>query len=243
MSSDHRHAVLLTIDEYDKVAVKGGFSSGYRGEGPSALSRVLQLLVEHGVHVEEIRVEKELLERLDQSALTEQDLENILTESPLRPHRVYEYIYDTSDPAGLKPGIHWNRFPEIIPLALVDKRLSDLTLRFREAPEDALLQGFRRLEDTFRSRIKSDEHGAKLFSQAFQGDASPLLWPEIQPSEVVGRVNLFTGAYMAHRNPRAHKELPEETGSLLSEFLVLNHLFLLESRAITRPVPAEKDDS
>ena len=240
LSNGHDHCFLLTIDEYDQVAVKCGFTSGYCGEGPRALARALQLLVGHGIEVEEILVGKDVLERVDHSALTERDLQAILDASPVRPTRVYDYIYNALGSVSSNPGTHWDRFRPIIPLALVDQRLADLALRFREAPGDALLQGFRRLEDTIRTRLRSEEHGAKLFAQAFQGDASPLLWEDVQPSEIAGRVNLFTGAYMAHRNPRAHKELTEEPLPLLSEFLLLNHLFRMEARAVSRPVRAEE---
>ena len=48
-------------------------------------------------------------------------------------------------------------------------------------------------------------------------------------SEKVGRINLFTGTYMAYRNARAHKENPKT--ELLAEFLLLNQLYLLESEA------------
>lgn len=93
LSSDQAHCLLLTIDEFDYVAVKGGFTSGYSGEGPSALAHVLQLLVGHGIEVEEVLVKKSVLERLDQSALTAQDLETILAASPVRPIRFHDYIF------------------------------------------------------------------------------------------------------------------------------------------------------
>ncbi len=48
-----------------------------------------------------------------------------------------------------------------------------------------------------------------------------------QPSRRVAQ-NLFTGAYMAFRNPRAHRELAHDLGAALGEFLLLNQLYLLE---------------
>lgn len=234
MTSDQEHGLLLTVDEYDYVAVKVGFTSGYSGEGPRALARVLELLLGHNIDVEEVRVGVEVLERVNLSALTEKDLQKISEAAPVRPTRIYDYIYEASGRVSGNPEKYWNRFPPVIPLALVDSRLADLALTFWDAPGDALLKGFRRLEDTIRSRIQSDEHGSKLFAQAFQGSTPPLVWQDTQPSEAIGRSNLFTGAYMAHRNPRAHKELQDEALPLLSEFLLLNHLFLLESRAVNR---------
>lgn len=231
LTNNHDHGLLLVVDEYDKVAVKSGFASGYGGEGPRALARALQLLLEHGVDIEEVDVDRAVLDRLDASCLTARDLEAIDTAQPVRPMRIYDYIYDATGSAK-SLGMHWSKFPAVLPFSIIDRRIADLALRFLEVPNDALLQGFRRLEDIVRQRTESQEHGAKLFSQAFQGDGAKLSWQGVQPSELVGRVNLFTGAYMAHRNPRAHREMSEDMMASLSEFLLLNHLFKLESDAV-----------
>jgi len=37
---------------------------------------------------------------------------------------------------------------------------------------------------------------------------------------------------MAHRNPRAHRELEDNFHSKFTEFLLLNHLYLIERVAI-----------
>jgi hypothetical protein len=60
-----------------------------------------------------------------------------------------------------------------------------------------------------------------------------LRWKKIEESERVGRVNLFTGAYMAHRNPRAYGEpkYKYHDARVLDEFLLLNHLYLFEREA------------
>ena len=64
-------AVGRTADRIgDQAAVKSGFASGYGGEGPAALSYALQLLEAHGVELEEVEVSADLIERLDDSALT-----------------------------------------------------------------------------------------------------------------------------------------------------------------------------
>lgn len=238
LTNNHVHCLLLVVDEYDRVAVKSGFSSGYSGEGPKALARALQLLVDHGVDIEEVEVERAVLDRLDASGLTVRDLEAIDAAQAVRPARIYDYIYDATGSLN-SLSAHWSRFPAVLPFSIIDKRIADLALRFLDEPNDTLLQGFRRLEDTVRQRTESQEHGAKLFSQAFQGDGAKLTWQGVQSSELVGRVNLFTGAYMAHRNPRAHREMSDDMTALLSEFLLLNHLFKLESYAVPRfgPMP------
>jgi hypothetical protein len=48
---------------------------------------------------------------------------------------------------------------------------------------------------------------------------------------------------MAHRNPRAHREIREDPIALLSEFLLLNHLFNLESSAVLNTGPKHGNGS
>lgn len=80
-------------------------------------------------------------------------------------------------------------------------------------------------------RTGIDEHGAKLFSSAFDPKAGKLIWTDASMAERVGKMNLFTGAYMAYRNPRAHRELKDRSGSLLSELLLLDNLYILENQS------------
>jgi hypothetical protein len=85
-----------------------------------------------------------------------------------------------------------------------------------------------------RKRTGLDEHGSKLFSQAFLGNASVLCWKGLDVNEQTGRGNMFTAAYMAYRNPRAHREVNDGTAGQLAEFLLLNHLYILEREATER---------
>nr|WP_294863340.1 TIGR02391 family protein [uncultured Pseudogulbenkiania sp.] len=233
LTARQRHAFLLTVNCDELMVVKGGFSSGYRGEGPSTLADALLLLRTHGVELDEVEVPVGLLDRLDASALSKKDMALICTASPVRPQRFHDYIYDIKSLECSGVAV-WQRLHPTIPWALLDPRLSDLALRFFTSPSDVLLQGFRRLEDIFRARLETKESGYKLFSQAFHGDDSHLTWPGIEKSEQVGRCNLFTGAFMAFRNPRAHREIEDNIKMLLSEFLLLNQLYALESKAVER---------
>jgi hypothetical protein len=106
--------------------------------------------------------------------------------------------------------------------------LIDLALHFWENPDDKLLTGYRRLEGTIRERTRLNEHGTKLFAKAYAVSAPRLRWKDCSDGEMAGRANLFAGAFGAHRNPRAHKELKSNRVEQLSEFLLLNHLFRLE---------------
>lgn len=231
------HAFLLTVLG-DKIAVKSGFASGYSGGGPRALSFTLALLYAHEVEIEECEVSPGLMERLELSGLTVGDLRKVEEARPVHPSRWTSYVLEahwpkrkTSNCRGI-PGIDrlWSDFPDVIPFSIIDDRLADLALKFNAGPDTQLLTGYRRLESIVRARTGLREHGAKLFSQAFAGKNPRLAWEGVTESEQIGRLALFTGAYMAFRNPRAHSERREYSVPL-NEFLLLNQLFCLERDA------------
>ena len=233
LSSTHDHCFLLTINTGELVAIKSGFTSGYAGEGPRTFSYVLRLLDAYDVEFEEYQVSQDLIDRLDQSALTEQDLAFLEAARPGRSNRVYDYIlpdhWDCEDIGGL-----WREFPFAIPFAVIDSRITDLAITFWQRPDEKLMTGYRRLEDIVRARIGADEYGAKLFSVAFVGPTSKLRWTDVDGGEQTGRASLFTGTFMAYRNPRAHREPANRPDKQLTEFLLLNHLFVLERDAVDR---------
>src|SRR5690606_40962373 len=66
------------------------------------------------------------------------------------------------------------------------------------------------------------EHSTKLFAQVFQGENATLTWDVPNSAEIKGRINLFTGAYMAFRNARAHREKDEKLIHQYREFLLIN---------------------
>jgi hypothetical protein len=224
------HCLLLTINSGDLVAVKSGFASGYGGEGPHTFSYVLELLDAHNVEIEEYEVDETLIERLDRSCLLTSDLEHLSKARPIRPSRWADYIEDRhwtwSDEKTL-----WRDFPLVMPLAVIDPRLIDLAVSFGKDPDERLLTAYRRLEDRVRMRTDIKEHGAKLFSRAFLGDSPKLFWQGLDGAEHAGRAQLFIGAFGAHRNPRAHRELNDRMDEQLSEFLLVNHLYRLEAEA------------
>jgi len=233
LTNSQTHCLLFAIGKYDAIAVKSGFSSGYLGTGPSTFSFTLQLLESHGIEVEEYEVDKDFITRLDDSALTRNDIEGLENQHPVRPSRWWDYIHEIHQERG-KNGELWKSFPAVIPFKIIDKRIVDLAITFWKAPDERLLSGYRRLEDIVRRRTKIDEIGTKLFSQAFQGPTSKLEWKGIDPGEQTGRAQIFTGIFQAHRNPRAYREPNDQNENLLSEFLLLNHLFLLEGTATER---------
>lgn len=236
VSADNTHGLLLANGIGDLTAIKSGFASGYGGEGPGAFSYVLQLLEAHGVELEEVEVNQALIERLDDSALTVGDVELINTARPVRPRRWHDYILDDDQRSTLR-GRVWREFRPVIPYAIIDDRLTDLVLAFWDDPDAKLVTGYRRLEDLVRERTGLKGHGTQLLSAAFLGDKSALCWNELSENEQRGRGNLFTSAFMAHRNPRAHQELRADAEGQLRELLLLNHLYVLEREATSCTTP------
>lgn len=244
LSADGFHAFLLNIGdaEFEEwVAIKAGFSSVYPGEGPRTLSETLALLQAFDVWVEEVAVERSLLQRLDQSALTIKDLEFATRTNPVRPRRWADYM-DLADFGHANQVRAIRRLRPAMPWGLLDERLYDLANSFDSNPDHALMAGFRRLEETVRSRVGKDMSEAKVFAAAFLGEKPCLTWKDVTTAERISRGNLFVGAYGAFRNPRAHKELDQDRETLLSEFQTLNLLFRLEAIAIELPLAKNNAD-
>lgn len=237
VSADNSHALFLLIDEADLAIIRAGFTSGFPGEGPAGLAEAIKLIEHQDIPLDEVDVDTACLRRLNNGALTETDLKHIRHGHWPRPSRLYDY-QRSARPGQETPGGLYRRFPVVMPYRILDERLLDVALKFWKDPDAAVLSAFRRLEDVIRTRSGVDEHGAKLFSRAFGGNRAPLRWPDIfHENEVTGRVQLFTGTYMAHRNPQAHAERAGDgdVDVMLVPFLAVNHLFLLERRAILAP--------
>lgn len=230
LSAPGDHCLLLTVNVGDIVAVKSGFSSGYLGEGPRTFSYVLQVLDAYGVEIDEYIVSPELIERLDMSSLTNADLEAIDTARPRRPSRWRDYILDDYHKRERNEML-WDGFPPVIPFAIIDVRITDLAISFWEGPDDRLLTGYRRLEDILRQRTAIEEHGTKLIAQVFAPNGGKLTWKDATEAERAGRMQLFAGAYLAYRNRRAHRESKDRAEELLTEFLLLNHLYKIEKES------------
>jgi len=225
------HALLAKTRIGETTAIKSGFTSGYGGTGPSCFSATLRLLEKYRIEIDEYDVDEDLLRRLDDSALTNSDIITIENARPVRPTRWHNYILDRHYRTKEDDQI-FREFEPVIPYAIIDTRINDLAIEFWDNPDDILLKGYRRLEDIIRERTKSTEHGQKLFAKVLNGKEPALYWDGLQESEKSGRANLFIGAYGAHRNPRAHRELKANLHEQLSEFLLLNHLFRLEREAL-----------
>jgi hypothetical protein len=241
LTAGQTHALLLQEESLGTIAVKSGFRTGYSGEGPSTLSATLHLLNAFDVEVEEIEVKAALIERLDDSALTQGDLDDIEKAAPMRPRRWYGYMLPNSchDDG---PAAFIGRLPELMPWGMLDRRLVQAALGFEANPDHALLVGFRQLEDLVRARLGQEVGEGRAFVTAFVGDRSKLTWEKVSAGEHSARGQLFTGAYGAFRNPRAHGIIEGRDVSVLQEFMLLNLLYTLERSAIDRPAPTESDE-
>ena len=232
LTNDQVHAFLLKDDSGTYYVIRSGFTSGYSGEGPKGLAKALALLSKHRIETEEILIPTKLLNRLNNSSLNDQDIDFIYQQKIIRPIRLHDYIYPFENEVTQTTKSKCY-YPLELPYSIIDDRIFDLALLFKQDPDSALTKAYKRLEDIIRTRTGIREHSTKLFAQVFQGENAILTWDVPESAEIKGRVNLFTGAYMAFRNARAHREKDENLIHQYREFLLINELYLLEAEAIT----------
>lgn len=87
-----RHGFLLQHEIEGLIAVRAGLTSGYRGEGPRALSRAITLLQHHRIDLDEVEVGHQFLRRLDEGKLTSRDIAQIQAMPRIRPMRLFDYV-------------------------------------------------------------------------------------------------------------------------------------------------------
>jgi len=231
ISYQQEHGFLLYTEErHDIIVIRAGFGSGYAGEGSAGFSYILSLFEEFDIDLDEREVPWRIFQKLNRGQLTHKDLGYIDDLRPVRPMKIWDYMIENRRERWMSE----KRMPIPIPLKLIDGRLRDLVINFWEDPDARIMTGFKRLEDSIRSRTGSNESGAKLFQVTFMGEDSILKWEGLTPREQAARADLFKSAYGSFRNPRAHKELDHSPEELLSEFLTLNHLFRLDRDAKER---------
>ncbi|MDP0502023.1 MAG: TIGR02391 family protein, partial [Verrucomicrobiota bacterium JB022] len=232
--SDCTHAIYLSINGgLEEIIVKAGFASGYPGEGPGGLAYVLSLLEALEVPIDESVLDGRMFQKIENCTVTSWNLEKLIEKNRVRPHRYSDYIYGIRS-LRMDEGRWQTRFPVSMPYSLIDDRLIDLAVQFRNNPKNSLNNAHTRLEDTIRKRIESEEHGSKLFSEAFLGKNSKLEWEGLSDGVAAGRAKLFSDVYSGFRNRRMHREFDETNDEQLYEFLLVNQLFRLEAQAKDR---------
>lgn len=199
--------------------------------GPKGLAKALAILRKHEIDIEEVLIPSKLLKKLNKSLLTDQDIDFIFQQKIIRPIRLHDYIY----PFGgeVNQALKQKRYYLLeLSYSIIDDRIFDLALLFKQDPDSALSKAYKRLEDIIRQRTNLNEASTRLFSQVFQGQNALLTWDVPDHSEIQGRIDLFKGTYMAFRNARAHREKKENLVHQYREFLLINELYLLEEEAI-----------
>lgn len=242
LSSEGRHGFYLDIGDPEPVFVRCGFTSGYEGEGPAGLAIALHLLRRFGVDVEEVVVPAKLLVRLDENCLTNPDMTLVLNASVVRPTQISDYQYDGLKYRAPPEDRMRAQFQHSVPWFAIDERLVDLALVLSRDPDKAVFDAFRRLESIVAKRagLPAGTVGKNVFRKAFRGTGAHLTWPGLPMGEIEGRAQLFEAAFMAYRNPLAHRE--EGRGAICAyrEFSVVNELFLLEAEAIQAEAYGER---
>lgn len=231
LTNDQYHALILKDQSNGYYIIRSGFTSGYPGEGPKGLAEALTILNKYQIDTEEILVTSKLMSKLNNASLSDQEIDFIFREKIVRPIRLHDYIYPFENEVNQASNLK-RYYPLELPYSIIDDRIFDLALLFKQDPDSALTKAYKRLEDIVRKRTGINEHSTKLFAHVFQGENAPLTWDVPDNAEIKGRVNLFTGAYMAFRNARAHREKDENLIHQYREFLLINELYLLEQEAI-----------
>jgi hypothetical protein len=232
LSNSNFHCFYLELLESERIIIRPGFASGYGGEGPAGLAKALLMLEEHNIHVEEVRVSDGFMRRAADSFLTEDDLSEIDESRAVRPYRIGDYIHGILDRRGGYSAKTY--YPPIVPYALVHPLIKDLSLLLSSAPDEAIFQAYRRLEQHITKRTGLSFHSSKLIRAAFEGEKSALHWDRLTEAQMKHRVSLFLYGFSFSRNPRAHAEFKTNQLNALREFLFVNELFLLESEAVER---------
>ena len=151
LTDGEKCCLLITIGEFDLIAIKSGFSFGYSGEGPRKFSLALALFEAHKIEMDEFEVGKDIIQRINDSALTKGDLEKIASMRPVRPLRLYDYI-SMDDFNKIEDGTLWHNFKPVIPFAIINPRIMGLAVSFWKHPDANLMDGYRKFEDIVRNR-------------------------------------------------------------------------------------------
>jgi hypothetical protein len=128
-----------------------------------------------------------------------------------------------------------DQFAPAVPWFVLDDRLVDLAIILPRDPDIAVFEAFRRLESQVKKRceLPLGIAGVEVFKKAFRGSGALLTWSDVSAGELEGRAQMFEAAFMAYRNPRAHREEVGGAARAYREFYVVNELFLLEAEAVT----------
>ena len=244
LSNERRHGFILYTQEGEVIAIKRGFASGYTGEGPRGLAKALSLLERHGADIREYELESDVMQRFDFGCLTVADYDSIDHTKLIYPQNWYDYVLGHTDLLQNHNEKLNNLFPEAIPFGIIDSRLTDIAISFRNSPVSMLRQAYCRLENTVRDRIGlKGLSSTGLFKKAFQGNESYLTWNVDTTNEKESRAQIFINFFGAFRNRISHQEIQLTHRECVREFLLINQLFILESQAVENPQQQDNGSS
>lgn len=233
------HAVLLTMEhDGNDVIVLPGFMSGYSGEGPRGLSRLISLLWWHEVELSEATVDRKMMEKLKAHALTHYDIEHI------RESRSKGNPRDYIDPEDILLANPWRDRPVSMPLGTFDDRLIRSAVKImsdRDNADAELFKAARTLENSVKDKALAIDGSLKkatatnLYRKTFNENNPILTWNGLGNGEIEGRKHLFLGSAQAMRNPRVHSMLIDDYKRDIEELMMLNMLFRFEREAIINP--------
>jgi hypothetical protein len=229
------HAILLVGDRISgPIVVEEGFASGYGGEAPKGLSWTVALFEAIEIKLYEVKVNRSFMDRIRRHDLTEADLD-VLLDRHRRLNGAHRYIFDMHWQSPLNFSGKWP-----IPLGILDLRLLPVAISVLKdhARWGVELNGaYSMLEDAVRTKAETvnpllvDRGAVDLFTQAFGGLKPLLIW-NVSAGETKGRLSLFTGAFQAFRNQRAHGRSRSDARQDMAELMLLNQLFELERQAL-----------
>lgn len=219
LTCEDRHAFLLTVQEYQKIIIQSGFASGYGGEGPKGLAKVIQLLRLHSIELEEVHVSSKVFSRVENCQLRDKDLQQIEETPYVRPISLIDYVFDIGD---IPQGELLKRYPSVIPWATLDPRIIDLALILNQGDSSAVSRAFNRFETTLKERAGNNSRSLRAAANSVfsNGGANDL------PSAAE---KLVTSVYTLLRNPRAHEEHYFSREEDIRCFVMINELFLMEA--------------
>lgn len=235
LSCDHEQAYLIKSHRSIFI-IRSGFTSN-SGEGTKGLASSLQLILKHNIELEEVCISKKIMKKINQTSLSDNDLENILKTKYVRPSQIHEYIYAIYNTLDYQ-FTNDRYYPTELPYHLIDSRIFDLALKFNDDPNYSILTAYTRLEDIVKDKINDQSlFSNNLLKTAFISDKqrkSIYSWNTNNENVSNALGCLFTNIFTAYRNERAHSEVDKPYSQQIREFLLINELYLLESEAIKR---------
>ncbi|MDE2838674.1 MAG: hypothetical protein OXL97_14400 [Chloroflexota bacterium] len=215
------------------TVVQSGFTSGYGGEGPRALSMALCMVFDKAIPLSQLYVNERLFNAVNRQRTTEKMLEELYVQGdpvePWAPHYVLVDHKRTIDERTFWPKWHT---PSPV-FDFLDPELAERCGALYSANmQAAIREAYLVVEERLRSLMSDpsdDGHvltGHRLIVKALQTESGELTDKSLPHSEREGLFLMFKGAYMNVRNSRAHRSIEEKDQQRAIELIYLADLLL-----------------